>query len=631
MDPRQHGLKNLSRAARWAGLRIRLDETLARAFLLLPLPLLYAVVGLTYLKLARPPASIEHRLLWGWAVPWLFTLGAVLRCWWRRRPSELGSLALDRHHGLKGRISSALEFARVPEAARTPMMRLSMADAERYAAELRPRRAAPLHLPVELPLVVFLLGGLGAIALLEVRTVRLVPVARTLEGLSMSSDDLELFRQLNQELSQKSEDPETLAGVRQFNQLLEDLAQRRLDRAEVFRRLAELERKVLGGVEADQESLGQGLKSVARELEKSELTRRAAQALEQRQLDDAEKALRELAEKLKRKREPPSAAELARLREALKRASRANAERQQRIAAERQKVEEERKSLLKRKAEGKPADPQQLRKSERQLERLERDKQQADRAQRQTSELDRQLAQAAEDLNRELGKGAQDLESAAQDLNRMARDQMSNRDKQELLRRLRELKELLRQQGQGGKNQLERLQKFAERARGRQSSGRERGGAGQGKGEQGQGRELVLGPKGKELVLLERGATVPGAGESRGREGQGQGQRDGSPRDGAQQGGREWGVGHDPNLSGEKSELAGKTKDVSAAGIDTGEGAAMSQVILGAAQRGFVGRGYQKVFHDYQTVAEGVMHQEEIPAGYRFYVQRYFQLIRPRE
>jgi hypothetical protein len=70
---------------------------------------------------------------------------------------------------------------------------------------------------------------------------------------------------------------------------------------------------------------------------------------------------------------------------------------------------------------------------------------------------------------------------------------------------------------------------------------------------------------------------------------------------------------------------------VTAAGIDTGQGAASSQVIYGAAQRGFVGKGYKQVYVEYRTVAEQVMTKDEIPPGYRFYVQRYFQLIRPRE
>jgi hypothetical protein len=91
------------------------------------------------------------------------------------------------------------------------------------------------------------------------------------------------------------------------------------------------------------------------------------------------------------------------------------------------------------------------------------------------------------------------------------------------------------------------------------------------------------------------------------------------------------GHGHDENLVGDPTKLEGKTQDVTAAGVDSGQGTASAEVIYGAAERGFVGKGYQKVFTDYQTVAEQVMTQDEIPPGYRFYVRRYFQLIRPRD
>jgi len=95
--------------------------------------------------------------------------------------------------------------------------------------------------------------------------------------------------------------------------------------------------------------------------------------------------------------------------------------------------------------------------------------------------------------------------------------------------------------------------------------------------------------------------------------------------------GEGWGTGHDPNVKGDKSEIKGSTKDVTAVASDTGQGTASSQVISGAAQRGFVGRGYKQVYTDYQTVAEDVMNRDDIPPGYKFYVRRYFQLIRPRD
>ncbi len=128
------------------------------------------------------------------------------------------------------------------------------------------------------------------------------------------------------------------------------------------------------------------------------------------------------------------------------------------------------------------------------------------------------------------------------------------------------------------------------------------------------------------------GGQQPGAGQPGG-QGQGAGQQGSGdkPGGGAGKGGDSWGTGHDANLKGDKTHLKGQTKDVTAAAKDTGQGKASSQVIYGAAQRGFVGRGYQKVYTDYHTVAEQVMNHDQIPPGYRFYVRRYFQLIRPRQ
>ena len=54
-------------------------------------------------------------------------------------------------------------------------------------------------------------------------------------------------------------------------------------------------------------------------------------------------------------------------------------------------------------------------------------------------------------------------------------------------------------------------------------------------------------------------------------------------------------------------------------------------MILSAAERGFKGKPYKKVYTDYRTVAEQQINKDKVPDGYRFYVHRYFQLIRPRE
>ncbi|HKO93675.1 MAG TPA: hypothetical protein VJU61_21125, partial [Polyangiaceae bacterium] len=244
-----------------------------------------------------------------------------------------------------------------------------------------------------------------------------------------------------------------------------------------------------------------------------------------------------------------------------------------------------------------------------------------EQAQKELSQLDKDLAKAAQELMRELGQSAESLRSGAEDVNRMAQKQMTDQQKQQLKQRLEELKELLRQGGPGREQHLKRLRQFAERARGKPGEGNQGNDPQSGKGGPGgkEGGELTLGPGGQPIPLpgqaAPSGAGKPGAGQ-----GQGQGQS----------GTQEWGSGSDPKVQGAATELDGKTEDVSAAAVDTGQGAASSEVVFGAAERGFTGSRYQKVYTQYRTVAEDVLQGENIPAGYEFYVRRYFQLIRPR-
>ncbi|HET9953328.1 MAG TPA: hypothetical protein VFQ61_02430, partial [Polyangiaceae bacterium] len=148
-------------------------------------------------------------------------------------------------------------------------------------------------------------------------------------------------------------------------------------------------------------------------------------------------------------------------------------------------------------------------------------------------------------------------------------------------------------------------------------------GKGKGQGQPGGTREL-------EFVEVPSISQHMGAGSPSGSSGEKAG-KDASP--GQENGsGREPGKGHDDNLQGDPTApLAGQTQDVTAAGVDTGQGTASAEVIQGAAERGFVGKAYRDVYVQYETVAEQSLEHDNIPPGYRFYVRRYFQLIRPRE
>ncbi|MDZ4065020.1 MAG: hypothetical protein U1E22_10190, partial [Coriobacteriia bacterium] len=211
---------------------------------------------------------------------------------------------------------------------------------------------------------------------------------------------------------------------------------------------------------------------------------------------------------------------------------------------------------------------------------------------------------------------------------------MTDQEKEELRRRIQQMRELLRQQGQGGQPRMVRLTRFSERARGgsgqrgqgQPGQGEQPGqqpGQGQGQG-QGQGEEVwVIGPDGQKVLVMKSGGSGSGSGSQPG------GEQPGGQGD--QPGGKSWGTGHDPNLTGGATNPKMGTQDVTAAGLDTGQGPSRAEVIYGTAERGFVGKGYKKVFTEYETVAEKAIEKEDVPPGYRFYVQRYFQLIRPRE
>ncbi len=598
-------------------------------------PLAYAAAALTVIKLTRGAPTATRALMWVFVVPVAALVVGVAHAALRKAAPYAGSLALDRFHQLKDRITNALAFSAVPAAERTALMEAAIEDALAVTAELSPSDAAPLRRPRDLPALLALAAGVAALAMLEVPVTRVIPKAtRHIDAIAITDDDADLFRRIADDLQTESTDPAAAAGARRFNQLVEDLAERRLDRREVFRRLDELERSLKDSSSIDASALDEALDGVAKELGKSALAKPVADALAEKRLADAEQAMKDLAKKIETAKKDVDRAKLEALRQALQKSSETVHAKSAEHENAKKDLEERRKRLLQKKQkEGlTKSEQQELDRTERQLERLEREKAHEGEQQKAMSDLDRDLSKAAQDLMKDLGMGSQDLQKGAQDLNRAAGQKMSEQQKEELKRRIEELRQLLRQEGQAGRDRIKRMMAFGNQARGNQGQGQGQGqkgqGQGQGQGEgqgQGQGKgkpQLSFGQgmgEGQGLALGPAGAA-PGGGEP--------GQAPGSSGGGDKE---SWGTGHDPNVRGDQTHLRGQTEDVSAAGADTGQGAASSQVIYGAAERGFVGRGYKKVFSDYQTVAEESLAKDDIPPGYRFYVRRYFQLIRPRD
>jgi hypothetical protein len=623
--PTSSELVRLSRAARAAARRQRFNAVLRRLVRLLPVPLAYAVLARASLRSLELGADATRWLWAGFILSCLVPLGGVVSSWLTRRSAHAGALALDRHHQSADRITNALEFAKLSPERQDPFMRAAIADA--LLAVERPNAAAavPLRLPRSAAWSVALVLAVAAVSFIRPRPPAAAvdaPTGLPIDPVVLSADDLSLLRESVREVQNAADSPELTQAVTEFNRLVEEMAERRLDRRELFRRLADIERALDAGPEAA-EALDAGLKSLAEQLEKSPLSKPIADALKAKRLADAEQAMRELAERLARRDEKLDPAELERLRKALEAASSEADGRVQRLEQMRREVEAEQRRLLKKKNEKdaqKPSAEQQAdaERQKRRLEKLDRDISDAKQAQQQMSQLDRELSKAAQELMKELGKSAEHMQSGAEDMNRMARQQLSEKEKQELKQKLEELRDLLRQGGPGREEQLRRLQQFAQRARGQKGDAPPQGEGKQGHAGQKGPPQLTLGPGGSPLPMP--GAGEPGPG----------GQRPGPGGD-SPSAGSEAGAGEGPELKGKATELDGKTEDVTAAAVDTGQGAASSEVVFGAAERGFTGTRYQKVYTQYRTVAEDVLQQDTIPAGYESYVRRYFQLIRPRQ
>ncbi|MBI2391391.1 MAG: hypothetical protein HYV09_17505 [Deltaproteobacteria bacterium] len=634
-----------------AELRMRLGRALGVFITTAAGALLVAAAVLAAAKTTRLADPAARRLLIALA---LTPLLAAVIAWMRRLPPLAGAIALDREAGLRDRIATALAFADkgASKGANNEFERAAIADGIAHAHRAKPSRAVPIPVPRDLVAVVALSGVVAVVGLLEVRKYVHEAQAPTINALEMDPDDLEALADFaNQLKDQPHADDDMKAAVQEFNKLVEDLKNKRIDRNEAFRRMAELDTKLQKSGELDKKALEEAMKKVGSELKKNDLTKDVGHALEKGDKKEAEKKLKELAAKLKSNQLKLSEEQKKQLAEALKKA--ANRDREKALAemkAKRDKLVAELEKLRaeKEKNGGKetPEMEKDRKQKERELDRLDREEKEQASADRQLEKLDRDLEQAAHDIMKDLGLSAADLDAGAEDINKMAEDDLTAEEKEELRQRIKELHDLLVQQGKLTPEQLAKLKEFMKKAKGGKSAkaGKKKkpgkmgkfnpdldpSGGGDDKGDQdgdgddgdGEPKDWTLGPDGKPIPM-------PGAGAGAGQPGAGQ--PGGQPGGDGKQPGPGWGVGHDPKMLGKKTANKVGTTDIQVAGQDAGKGPKRSEVILGAADKGFVVKGYKKVYTEYKTVAEEALKQDEIPAGYRFYVRRYFDLIRPRD
>ncbi len=651
-DAGSDGSKSIVRPVRAAELRIRLDRALRLGGTTACGALVFAVDSLALRKLGVIGEGGTRCALACLAIAVLIATGVA----WALPVARLaGARALDTFHGFHDRLASAIEFAAIPRAKRSLFMDAAIEDAVALSNAARPAQAVPVHFPRSVALALCLALALAVVSLFEVR--KHVRPARSMpiEALELAPDDLDEVREfLTRARGERSADA-LKTSFDELGRLVDDIANHRIDQTVIFRRLDAINRSLLPGSQGAPKELEAVLERIGEELRKAELTRPAGEALAASRLNEASEQFRRLSARLRSPGARPDPAAIDRTRDALRKAAAGVAQRRRELEEGRRRLADD---LLKQRADardgGVDGEPSLLDEKKRELERLDRDVNDSQSSmQKSVERLDRELEQAAADLAKELGLGADDLEQGAEEINRMAEQKMTSEAKERLRDKLRELRELVRQQGgAAGKQRLVRVQRFGRMARGEgepeggpsglggsgeqgsdppgdgpegRSGSDPKGSAGQDRSGDHQrdgagGETWVLGPNGEKVLMLSKGMSSRDRASAGGRDGSGTGA-----------GGRSWGDGHDPNIRGQATELKSGAVDTEISGSNTGQGPTRSQAILGAAERGFVSRGYKKVFTEYESVAEESLAKEDIPGGYRYYVKRYFQLIRPRD
>lgn len=559
---------------------------------------------------------------------------AVLRLLMRRPSPVAAALLLDRSHGFEGRLSGALDFSgaftQTSQHAlegEDPYRQLGVRQLE-VLGPLSPRRAAPLLAPEGWWIGALMTSFFLALALLPMqksRSENAEPALRLTEPEErwLSEDDAELLQKAAQELEAAAKTEEGRQAAERFNEIVLRASRGELSQEQAFRLASELTAD-LEGAGKESEQFHEGLRTRGASLEKRDITSTVGRAMREGRYKDAEEALRALAERLRSEQEPLSERELQQLRESLEQTRReaeakekAESEREQEQERSEAELREAEKRLLEKKGkEGlSAAESNHLERTQRELERLDRRKKEQQSADQALSELDRQLAEAARELQSERQKSGEFLDQAAETMQRGTKQKLSDAEKKQLLEQLKALKERLRN-AKGDPERQKRMQEFLRRARGDQAQG---GPDGEGKpGQPGAGEPggpvPGLGPGTTSVTVPDPKKGAPG---------------DSGQKPGA---GQDPGHAHDPQLTGEAERLKNTGHDIkTAVSQDTGEGQSASETILSAAEEGFVSGTYEKLFREYEAVAEEVMEKDGVPPGREEQVLRYFELIRPRK
>lgn len=567
---------------------------------------------------------------------------------------------IDRASGLHDRLSTALSL--LESGQDTAFVRAQIQDALAHQDRADTRAAAPFNAPSELLPFAAFAAAIILIALFKppshVQPLPEQPVLKYAPILSQSTVELERDRvaRLRSALEEIN-DPELLAMVEEMEELLDDVENQRISEKEFFDRVKKIEETYFDPEREDTaDQIADRLKQAAEALEEEaketleehpEL-KEALDALKEKDLAEASDALEKLAEKLND--EEMSAEEAEKLADLLESfADKIDLEdpKLKELIEEHRELLEELQDKFDLDGDLSAGEKQQLEREKDKLEELEKELENQNKSQA-TRQL-KSMQRAAEDMAEKLketdgeqgdaggreGEGpgedperAGDEEGSEQDGERGAQDEQdtsgersSQREAGEMAKDAsRALKEGSRQQSSSqmrdqAQRQLEEMKETMRRSSGqRQDESDDQEGGGE------EMRKFLQRARGEDPSDEEDEAQRQETGE-------GNVQKAGGADPGES---NEAGEGAGNRELGEETHMDSAGEDSQVDGRDSG-GPTRSEIIKAASEEGFATTEYKDVFVDYETVLEEVMDREKVPAGYRYYVKRYFELIQPRD
>ncbi len=462
---------------------------------------------------------------------------------------------------------------------------------------------------------------------------------------------------------QRDEVPELEDFAKKIEQLLIDAEMGKITKEQLLDALAKAEEALKKDAEPNEAEVQKAMAEMGKELAKEQVTKELGEALQKNDLQKAKEEMEKLADKLDPKQLEKKMEELKKQLENKDLTEQQKQDLQKKLdemKAEKpltekekeklqQKLEQVSEQMEKKDKDQKAKTEQMQQKLETEIKRLQKKKDEA-KTEKEQLDAERQLAKKKDELqkldkdNEDKEQSAQrqalkrlqkDIEKAAENLEKPQKDPNKSKDEQDKEQEEREkqasrnMKDAARETGRVDQDQ--RKQSAQKKMSSQMDDLREAMRRAKQKGNKGPQDPFNKNGKNKDFQARARGQKGSGQawkpGQGQGGPGQGQGQQPGGQGQGS--GGKQWGTGHDDDLVGDATQKTGNTKDQDLQGQQGSKGTSRRETILAAAQKGFAGVGYKKVYADYQRIVEEVMRTEKLPSSYKYYVKRYFAKIHP--